>query len=420
MLPNPEAGKLTPVIEALVEDTIAEVKRKDFESVEVYLEMLKGNCILGTALELETLFAFKELGEYQHPKEEIQTFIKRNFEEMQGSLAHSFAEIYQCTKGIGYNCSEIALVQNEGDWMLESLLAINPTLYTFRGQAGKVTELLYTGKNKLSIPYDRVVHTIAGLGLSFSDPYGISACRRALAPWRAWKIFNAQMVVAGQRNATPITVGYADSDDRVALLDSTGQPLRNATTGETETIAAPVALANQLVQLENNSVVTTDLKNRIEALNVQTDGGFFLAAIALCEEMMLKAFAFPNTIIGTAGNGTGDSNLNAGHRTVWGQSIQGLVGQIKEALLEQVIRPLIVWNFGEQQEGYGDFVKEVEHDEDRVALLTAIGSIMSGQALTQADIAWQNRLRELAGIPPIDSVTKMMSHRYPNYWENDD
>jgi hypothetical protein len=417
MIRNPQAGKLAPIIENLVEETITELGNDDTEDVGLYLEMLKGNCILGSMLEIETLIAFKELGEYHNENEEIQAFIRRNLEQMRGSLGHSFAEMYQCTKGLGYNCSEVAMMQTEGEWTLDTLLAINPTLYKFRGSAGQVTELLYKGKNEIAIPYDRVIHTVSGLGLSFSNPYGIATCKRALAPWRAWKIFNAQMLIAGQRNATPITVGYADSNDRVAILDSTGQPIVNTATGEVSTIPAPQALANQLVQLENNAVVTTDLKNKIEALNVQTGGAFFFQAIALCEEMMMKAFSFPNTVLSTAGNGSGDSNLNAGHRTVWMMSIHGLVDQISEAILEQLIRPLIVWNFGEQEEGYGEFKKDIDEDGDRLQLLSILGSIMSGQALSQADIQWQNRLRELAGIPPIDSVTTMMQNRVPNYFE---
>jgi hypothetical protein len=416
MIRDPQQGKLAPIIEDLVEDTIAELSNEDPESVEVYLEMLKTNCVLGTVLELETLMAFSELGEYHHENEAIQDFVRRNFEQMKGSLGHSFAEIYQCTKGLGYNCSEMAIAQLEGEWVLDSLLAINPTLYVFRGQKGEITELLYNGADEVVIPYDRVIHTISGLGLSFSNPYGIAACRRALAPWRAWKIFNTQMLIAGQRNATPITVGYADSNDRIAVLDATGQPIRNSQTGETTTIAAPQELANQLIKLENNSVITTDLKNRIEALNVQTDGHFFLQAIALCEEMMLKAFAVPNTVLSTASNGTGDSNLNEGHRAIWTLSIGGLVAQIKEAMLEQLIRPLIFWNFGDQED-YGDFKKDVNEEGDRLQLLAVLGQIMNGNALSQADIEWQNRLRELAGIPPIDSVTKMMQNRVPNYFE---
>lgn len=98
-------------------------------------------------------------------------------------------------------------------------------------------------------------------------------------------------------------------------------------------------------------------------------------------------------------------------------SIHGLVDQISEAILEQLIRPLIVWNFGEQEEGYGEFKKDIDEDGDRLQLLSILGSIMSGQALSQADIQWQNRLRELAGIPPIDSVTTMMQNRVPNYFE---
>lgn len=416
MIRDPQQGKLAPIIEDLVEDTIAELTNKDTEDVALYLEMLQSNCILGSMLEIETLLAYKELGEYHHENEEIQTFVRRNFEQMKGSLGHSFAEMYECTKGLGYNCSEIATAQVEGQWTLDTLLAINPTLYKFQGKAGEITELLYKGKNEVTIPYDRVIHTVSGLGLSFSNPYGIATCKRALAPWRAWKIFNAQMLIAGQRNATPITVGYADSNDRVAILDSTGRPIVDRATGETSTIAAPQELANQLVKLENNSVITTDLKNKIEALNVQTDGSFFFSAIAICEEMMMKAFTFPNTVLSTAKNGSGDSNLNEGHRTVWRLSIQGLVSQISEAMLEQLIRPLIFWNFGEQED-YGEFRKDIDDEGDRLQLLTILGQIMNGQALTQADIEWQNRLRELAGIPPIDSVTKMMANRVPNYFE---
>ena len=51
---------------------------------------------------------------------------------------------------------------------------------------------------------------------------------------------------------------------------------------------------------------------------------------------------------------TGSYSLGQEHYRLFDVSLEALLSLLTEAILEQLVRPLITWNFGEQ-ESYGEF-----------------------------------------------------------------
>jgi hypothetical protein len=404
------AGRIAPEVSRLVYDMISEISEITEDSISLRLSLLKENPILGTVLSVKTLLALKSLGEYTNPDKDIEAFIRENFRNMNGSFQWSFAEMY-AAEALGYSFVERSVRSRGGQWVLESLRAVDPRHYKFIGQGGKkgrVTGIRYKlpGTYGVDIPIEKGCHIVNSRELCYGDPYGVPNLARAMSATRAWKILMGQMLTAGQRQATGIIVGYAPSNQAVPLLKSDGTPMTDDA-GDIVTIPAPDALGNQLINLENGSIISTDTQNKIEMLSQQTDGAFFFQAIALCERLMMLGMLFPNTLLSTVdstgGISSGDSNLNSGHMEIMRLLTESANRQIEEEIINKVVRPLVDWNFG-MQLNYGKF-QESEHDkESRLELLDILVRSINAQLISSEDQDAIDRARELAGLPSTSEL----------------
>ena len=382
--------------------------------------------VIGSALQVIALMAVEGLGDYTHPDENIQAFIRTNFEQMAGSLALSIEELMSAYP-LGYAVSQWGIEQRDGQWMLQDIQILHPADYHFEGKRGKIESIKWRGSgDEVAIPYGgedgRVIHCVNARHLSFRSPTGIATLKRINAAWKAWKIVVGEMLVAAQRQATPILAGYSDSAVSVPLYGPDGRtPLVDEATGEPVVVPAPVALLEQLSNLDNRSVISTDLQNKIEAIASQVGGDFFFKALTYLQQLQLMGLIFPETIL--TSTGVGDSNLNKGQRTTLGQVIESLLSQIKESLIENCIRWLIYWNFGEQ-ESYGSFVVPEDDDTNRIELFAALNNAVSSGWFSAADLEVLNKGRELVGLPAkeaIDAVPEpaTMSRLFSSdYWRN--
>jgi len=221
------------------------------------------------------------------------------------------------------------------------------------------------------------------------------------------------MVIAAQRQATPLLVGKTDLESSFELVDSLGNVLINQETNLPIRGRSGDRMKIALEQVENQSVIVIDKNiDEIVAIAQQTDGAFFLNVLRFLNSQILMAFLMPETVITTGSQGaSGDSNLNQGHGHILDLVVSSFTQQIKERLIEDVCRFLIFNEFGEQ-ESYGQFKEPEEDKTDSVALLGAIsGASMSG-VLGGNDIEVINRSRDLAGIPPIDQILIQQASRY--------
>lgn len=409
-MPQPIAGKLSAAINELIDDMVRDIGRDDLTPIHDYLEMLTTSPIIGAANEIIVLLGLGFWGDHAHPDEKIQAFIRQSFQQMNGSLLLSVSELMS-VKPLGYGTAEWSVADKPDGWMLDDIQILHPDYYTFQGNRGQgVTGIKYQASgDEIEIPYDRLVHVVNQRHLSFRRPTGVADCKRAIAAHKAWKIIINEMLVAGQRQAVPIIVGYSESgqvplygaDGRSPLLDMDGNPV---------TLPATKAMLDQLENIENRAIVSTDIKNRIEALQQQTDGQFFFQALKMLQQMQLLAFLVPESVL--AISGVGDSNLNKGHRTTLDSAIRATISQIKEEVLEKVVRPLIAWNFGEKATAdLGEFQEPETENDDRVALLGALANAVekpNGTGFMPADLETINRARGLSGIPPVTTLPARM------------
>lgn len=411
------ADLMVPAIREFVASMLTELP-KDTESLDTYLAMSETDPVIGSALHYIALASTQGIGEYHHPDPEIEAGIRAQFQMMGGSLNLSFEELVASAYAIGYGVSQWGVQPGEGllqgKLQLIDIQIVNPRDYNFRGSVGAIQDIMYrSGSLVIPVPYSgpdgRICHVVNARHLAYRSPKGSAALKRCVGAWKAWKIIMGEMVVAAQRQATPILVGYSDSGVRVPLLDSLGQPL--LIDGAPQSVEAPTALLRQLETLDNRSVLSTDLRNRVEALHSEAGGMFFFEALKMLDQYKLRSLLVPATIFDAYGSG--DSNLNKGQRHTLDLVISALVDQTKETILEGPIRFLIEQNHG-PQETLGEFVvpEQDESSGDRAALLTAIqGAVVSG-LLPAADPGITDRAYELIGVQaPIDQAVKAVTSK---------
>ncbi|PZV19206.1 MAG: hypothetical protein DCF22_00630 [Leptolyngbya sp.] len=410
LTPNP--GAIAPAVTRLVNTLTAEISNQDANPIERYLDILITHPVAGLGFEIKVLWALTKLGEFNHPKQRIQKWMRQNFEQMRGSLSWSVAEMMLAI-AIGYSFSEFSVRQEGTEFRLDTLLAVDPRSYRFEGTGGEITGLKVrqaTGTDA-TIPYEKGVHVVNQPYLALGrDPYGIAQVRRIVAAYEAWKILVAEMIVCGQRQATPIIVARVPTEEYIVETDEFGTPKIDPLTGQEKRIAISDRMVEQLEDLDNRSVLVTDLRNEISALQQMTGasaGTFFFEGLRYLERIMLMGEVVPETVVSTGISGTGDSGLNSGHMMLMEMSIDATLNQIKEGMLERVCRPLIEWRFGNQA-AWGAFEVPEEKNEDAIALVGAIKSICDGPTLTNQDLEVINRTRELVGIPPTQTLIQQV------------
>lgn len=420
MLRKTLTGKMADAVTRLAQETMQELWPEDGRgTVNLYWDMITTSPVVSAAVEAKVLFGIRQIGEYQHENPDIQDFIHLNFAQMDGSIGLSIAELYSSLP-IGWGFSEIAIRKpKDSSYLLESLMLVDHRYHTFEGRKGRIENVIYRPPNSrgdVPIPYEKGVHVINKPHLARRDPYGVADCKAAIAAHKAWKIIINQMLIAGSRQATPLLVGKAPKDGFVQLLDKNGQPLQNPD-GTYREIKATHALAENMALLETNGgILTTDTEHEIQAIAQETDGQFFLAMLDYLERIMLRAFLVSETMFSVGRGGLGNAGIAQEHREMFELHLKAIATQIKEQLIENLIRPLILWEFGEQ-ENYGSFVEPPHDDEDALDLLGKLTQAFQSGVYSTADVDAINRHRELAGIPPIEELVNNINNRVPTYRE---
>jgi hypothetical protein len=421
-LPKPAPGRLADAVSKLAGEMLQEVSGDDERiTIEECLEMLTTNPIASAAVEAKVLLGLSLWGAYQHEDEKLQTFIQGNFASMQGTMALSLAETLSVTP-IGWAASEISYrLEKEAPagLRLESLTILDPRLYSFRGKRSQIDDLLYkspSGK-EVAIPYgSKVLHVVNKRHLAFGSPTGVPDCRVAVAAYKAWKIIVNEALLAGQRQATPIIVGKAPPDARVQLLDPSGRPLLDGN-NQPVTVPATERLATALEGLNTNGgIISVDTLHEIQALNHQTSGQFFMELLGYFERLILLAFMVPETLFQVGQGGLGNAGIAGSHLGVMMGQIRQIIEQVKDQMIEKVVRPLIEWNFGEQ-ESYGKFAEAETEEENKLALFAAITDAIAKGTFSLADLEVVNRQRELAGLPKVDKIADGILSKNSRYFE---
>ena len=229
-----EQGKLAPLVDSLIHQFTTEVGPEDKYTPAQYIEALRSCPAIKAAHATRVLMGLQCLGDYIHPDEKIQEFVRENLTQMQGSYKLSVAQLFSAWP-IGYAASERAVQKVGNEWRLESLAVLRPDRWNFEGSRGQIEDVLYRSTiGDIRIPYGNIVHVINHQDFTFNEPYGVSDLRSAMAPFEAWKLIVSALVVAAKRKATGLLKGEYEpmsgvvpvfNKDNTPKLDSQGNQI---------------------------------------------------------------------------------------------------------------------------------------------------------------------------------------------------
>lgn len=396
---------LSPKVQGLVATWIGMIQQSDKNITSQYVEMLKDSPVASAANDLRTLLGVSVMGKYQHPDEDIQSFVQHSINQMEGSWSNVIAEMLTFIP-FGRSFSEVSYTIKKRVAYLDKIRTVDPRYYWFEGYSGNIHRVHYMRNVNVYIPYENGVHLINQPYLSLGgDPYGVAICRRAYPYWELMKVVNACMAIASERQATKLLVAKTDTaNNNVTMINpETGYPFTDPATGEPRFFNQAYIMSKNLEDMKNNSYAVIDIADDIFAIAHETDGSFFMNILGYLESMIMLSWLVPRTVTGTGAISSGDSNLNAGHRGILELVIKSQMEMVGDILVEQVIRPMIEFNFGEQKD-YGIFPIKSQDNEDVISLLNIVNNCISTGAFALNDLAVINRMRELAGIAPLEML----------------
>lgn len=404
---TPMAGQLSSTVTRVTQEFLVEINNVDVKIAE-YLKMARKDPVVRSCIELKALRASLMLGQYSHKDPYIQKWVRENFNNIEGSLSHKVGRL-SAAMALGFSAAEIVFTNTNrgstGEWRLANLNLLDQTRISFEGKGGSVVNLLYqeSDGDKLAIPYKKILHVVNGYSSNigeFDAVYGDAESGTAYQYHKAKQAILTEMMIAAKNNASGIWIGKADSNETVQVVDSNGNPVYNAD-GSPRTEPAALSLLKQLLNIESNSVLVTDIKNQVQPMSVDSKEGFWQLALSILDAAIMRAYSVPELVFKEGSGNFGINGIGKQHVLLMDAQIESIVTQIRDQLIEKVVKPLLIWNFG-ITENFGTFnLDPVEDPEAKNLLVNNIITATSSQLLQPTDLAVQNKVRELLGIPSI-------------------
>ena len=344
-----------------------------------YKQMLSNDETIGTGIEYLTGRVVSKIGAYNHENEKIKELVDRCIESIRGTMTEVRRNILRDSFAYGYGVGEFTLKSEKSQWVLSSIQILDPTSIQFKMEKfddnsyGVGAVIQQAGISEIEIPAQKCIIKTYG---DSTTPYGRSLLRRCYRWWSFKNGIPKLCAVALERYGTPLFHALTDDKKTRKELDT--------------------ALAN----LNSRSHIVTDTKSEIRSI-ASTNGamnGGYIAAQEQCDKMMYRAMFLPS-LLGSGENG-GSYSLGQVHFELFDATAAALAEDYIDTELEQLWRPIIEWNFGEQ-ENYGTFMV---NDETPMSEKLAMSNMLlnlaqAGVVFPDSDREW---IRESLGLPETE------------------
>lgn len=403
---TPTAGQHTNTITRVTNEFLAEIHNTDVK-IRDYIKMARKDPVARSCIEIKALRASLMLGRYRHHNPVIEKWVRDNFDNIEGCLSHKMGRLASAMP-LGFSCAEIVFKKDRrinGQWKLHTLNVVDQTRTTFEGKAGTIKNVVYLNGDgrKIAIPYGKMLHIVNGYSSNigeYDSVYGDPESATAYQYFKAKQAILTEMMISAKQNASGLWVGKADSNETVQVVNGSGEPLFNSD-GTPKTEPAMLSLLKQMLNIENNSVIVTDIKNQIQPLQVDSKEGFWQIALTILDSAIMKAYSVPKLVFEEGSGSFGVNGIGKQHQLIMDAQITSIVKQMRDQLIEKVVRPLLVWNFGITDD-FGTFsLDPVEDPDAKNLLVNNIITATSSKLLMSTDLTVQNKIRELLELPTL-------------------
>ena len=370
--------------------------RQDSLGIDTYRRMVDTDETVGAGLDFLAISACAKLGQYTHPKRRYQRFIQDCFEGMRGSLAMAVRDMLSALWA-GFSVTEVCLRPEGGRWMLDQLATLDPTSVTFgldlqpkSRTYGEVEHIWQWRHSAWEAHLDprQVVHYVHQQ--QFGNPYGQSRLKRAYAPWFLKTNLLPAWGQAMERYAAPLTVGKTtnigqEMEDDEGVITTRGQ-----------------YMVDRLKELISGACVAIEEGEEISFQGLTTPvGENHEAAQNHLNKMILRSLLLPSLVFDNTD--TGSYSLGEKHYDIYIMGLDYLLLEVTEALLEQLVRPLLWWNFGWDGE-LGEFTRPPLQPEDRAAITKSVVDLTNAGYMSPENKSDLDYVREKVGLEIVESL----------------
>lgn len=367
------------------------VSNPDTIPLAEYEKMLQTDESVFAGAEYLVQSVIARIGEYCHPDEVIQEEIRTQLAGMDGSWLQAVGEIASALF-YGYSVTEKVYKIDAGMVRLKTLQTLHPSttvIETWKDgpdkNRPKVVHQFWGDTEHVVLPVDKCI--LYNHGGTFGNVYGTSRLKRA---WKNWFIKEVLLKAWGtslERHGKPTTIGYGDLSGTVQ--DQNGRQVQKA------------AYLNSVIKkIFSDGVGVLDGSTKVEISRAAAGiGKDFSELIAYLNRSIHQAIGLPALTLDVGSSGAYSLGKEQGDR--FNQLLEGILIELTDMLVEQLIRPLIEMNFG-QQDTYGCFSFEEWVVEDQKVVADTFSVLIASGILSVDRVEDMNWMRERLGLELLD------------------
>lgn len=410
----PTNERFSSTIGLLTSKYITQLYSPKRQNLDEWIKMVEKDPVASKCVALKALRAQLSIGDYTHKNRSYQDFIRNNLSNIQsGSFRNIVAELASAMP-FGASFAEVVFSNQtpgfRNQWRLKGIYPLDLRRVSVKGRYGEVKWIVYRDENNClkTFDYKKCIHIKNTSTIPFDQNtiWGVADCEQALSYYKLKQLVLTELAIAAKNNATGILWGQTSGTQKTQILDSEDKPILDAY-GKPKQVSKQKALYMQLKDLSNNDLLVTDGETNIRLLQLQTGENFWNYALNLIEENMMLAFGVPRQIFKEgSGGGLGNVGLSMNHKAVLDATIESIVTSIRDELIKRVVKPLLIFNFGEKED-FGEFTFTAQEDPSTInsKISTILSAIASG-VFSPDDLGIQETLRKLLGLPPLSEGDK--------------
>jgi len=439
-------------------------------SVETYKRMLDTDETIGAGIDFMNLCFIARFGDYTHKNKDIEKFVRRAIEQMEGSWHENLDEMFSA-EWSGFSITEMVwkyMQDFDGApaFVPQKLVTYPPLtmvfavnrhgevlpdgIYQYQRFHNTFINSYYTNFGRgdfhgfrpdtmarqgdypypiriaadltyltVKVPKDKVIHLRSSSTGKFNNPYGRSILRRAYKNWVMKDAFLKMWLIAADRKGTPLVVGYAAPNDSV--LDG-NQNAENPGNSTAQPQRADVAMNNIFKTIHSASFITLPGRKGevydVESIQIQGDMNIYKDGVDYWNRALMRSLLVPDLVM-TGGDGAGSYALADVHSKMFNKIIDGKLKPYKQGILDNFISKLIAYNFPREmweKDGYGDFVLQENDPEMMDKLATVYNNLTTSGYMSPEDQVDMDEVRGKMNLKkkPAVKLSDMVNPLDPN------
>lgn len=309
---------------------------------------------IANATELISCAITNSVGSYDHNNTAIKDYINRQLEGLYGDFGQ-IIRIICSAFWEGMAVIEICAEVSDRELKLTKLVPIPQKNVYLRfadnGTSLDIEEIVlnYSTINEVIMPKEKAI--VLRLDPSYIYPYGVSRLLCVQDSWERLTKLKQNWSNASDRYSVPFMV-YHLQNPRQKLDDGMGGTV--------------TAYDNARRMLSGQGLVKGTIccgEDSVDLISPEEISSSMVGACEYYEKLIYRGLLIPSLL--TDSGDVGSYALGKEHSDLFSMVINNLASVVKDCLLEQLIRPLVSYQFG-PQDNWGDFVKKEDENVTNV------------------------------------------------------